>query len=340
MKTFAYVMSCAAVVAMMVVACDDGLECNEDACDQDCLATGYGSGLCASGDCQCIEAADGDADTDTDTDTDGDADTDTDTDTDGDGDSDTDGDGDGDADADADIDGDADVDADGDLSLDPGTFTYSVTVSGSEREYILHVPVGFSGPGALLIALHGNGDRASNFLMTSNLRDEADRQRFLLAVPQGVQSNTMAGPADWDAYARPATSNQDFMFIRAVLSEVEGTGAVDPRRRFLLGYSQGGYMAFFTAMNAADTYGAVHVHSAANPMPGAGLVEGAVRPIPMDLLIGTGDWAIDMARATRTELTSAGHEVRYEEIEGWGHVPFRSERVGDIWAWLSTHPLP
>lgn len=285
---------------------------------------------------------DGDADGDGDVDGDGDGDGDADTDIDGDADVDVDADTDIDSDADTDVDSDADSDADADpdVELTPGTFTRSITVGGDVRTYILHVPSGFVGPGPLLLALHGNGDSAANFLRTSTLGAAADRHRFLLVVPQGEESNTLAGPADWDAYATPATSNHDFLFLDAVLDEVEATGGVDPHRRFLLGYSQGGYMAFFTAMNGADVFGAVHIHSAANPMPGSRLVSGAVRRIPVDLLIGTGDWGLSGARATRGELESAGFEVRYEEIDGWGHVPFRSERVDDIWTWLAARPLP
>jgi predicted esterase len=330
----------ASIVAL--IGCEESVDCDELACDQECVAYGFASGQCTSGGCRCLDVTDGDADGDSDGDSDGDADGDADGDSDGDADGDADGDSDGDADGDSDgdADGDSDGDADGDVTLDPGTTTLSVTVAGSERQYVLHVPPGFSGPGPLLVALHGNGDSAANFLATSDLGGASDRHGFLLALPQGVRSDTLAGPADWDAYARPASSNQDFLFIQAVLADIEATGGVDSRRRFLLGYSQGGYMAFFTSMNAAETFGAVHVHSAANPMPGAGLVEGAGRLIPVDILIGTDDWAISQARSTRSELEAAGHEVRYEEISGWGHVPFRSERVDTIWSWLAARPLP
>jgi hypothetical protein len=75
-------------------------------------------------------------------------------------------------------------------------------------------------------------------------------------------------------------------------------------------------------------------------MPGSGLVSGAPRRIPVDLLIGSEDYGIDNARATQAELTAAGFELRYEEIPGWGHCCFQSDRAAGIWTWLSARPLP
>ena len=69
------------------------------------------------------------------------------------------------------------------------------------------------------------------------------------------------------------------------------------------------------------------------------LVGDAARAIPVDMLIGSEDWNIGGARDTRDELTAAGFEVRYEEIAGWGHCCFRSERADGIFTWLLAHRM-
>lgn len=214
-------------------------------------------------------------------------------------------------------------------------------VSVGARRVLLYVPARWLRGGAGLVALHGNGDSASNFLRTSGLLAVADSEGVALALPLAIPGSAPMG-VDWDAYTRPASSNGDLRLVqdtRALLVN----GGVDGRRVFLAGQSQGGYLAFYAGMTFSTLFGAVNVSAAGDPMPGLGLAGMAARRIPVDLLTGDGDFAIANIRRTRDDLRARGFDVRYTELPGVGHCCPLSTRTGTapaLWQWLSARPLP
>ncbi len=78
----------------------------------------------------------------------------------------------------------------------PGTHTLSIDIDGQSRTYILYVPAGLTLPAPLMIALHGNGDTASNFLPYSQLGQSSESNKFLLAVPQAIPDSAPYGVDD------------------------------------------------------------------------------------------------------------------------------------------------
>ena len=177
-----------------------------------------------------------------------------------------------------------------------------------------------------------------NFLLTSGLREVADASGVALAFPV---ANAGSGPmgVDWNAYTTPTPANADVTLTLAARDHLVA-GGVDPRRSFVLGYSQGGYLAYHVAMVGSDRFGAASVIAAADPLPGANLSGRATRRIPIDLLIGSGDFGLANAARTRDGLRATGFEVRYTELPGVGHCcPLRG-RAAEVWSWLSARPLP
>lgn len=177
-----------------------------------------------------------------------------------------------------------------------------------------------------------------NFLLTSGFREVATSQNVALIVPIALSGSGPMG-VDWDAYTLPSTSNRDVTVARDARAYLV-RGGVDPHRTFLVGYSQGGYLAYHVAMAGSTEFGAVTVAAAGDPLPGANLAAMATRHLPIDLLIGSGDFGISNARNTRDDLTRRGFEVRYTELPGVGHCCPVSGRAADIWSWISARPLP
>jgi len=217
-------------------------------------------------------------------------------------------------------------------SLMPGMSTLTIAAAGQSRSVILYVPASVSsGPLPLVIALHGNGDSASNFIATNGLVSIADRDGFVLAAPQGVsQSFVFMGQSingiDWDAYRSIAQGNIDLPLLDAIRTQLGASGSIDLHRIFVFGYSQGGYLSFRYGMDGSAALSCAAVVAASNPLPGSGLVTQAVRKIPVAMQIGTLDSAISGARATRDELLANRNPVDYHEVSGAGHVPL----PGDI----------
>lgn len=213
-------------------------------------------------------------------------------------------------------------------TLTPGTSTRTYPVAGQSRSVIVVVPqAAGSQKVPLVIALHGNGDTASNFIQTSGLAGLADSRGFIVAAPQGItQTITVGGQTvpnvAWDAYRATVDGNIDLPLLDAIRTDLVESGSVDTQRIFPYGYSQGGYMSFRSAMESAAVLSCGAVLAAADPFGGSGgLLQKAARKIPVSLQIGTKDWAIDLARSTRDALQQSGFPVDYHEIQGAGHVP-------------------
>ena len=215
----------------------------------------------------------------------------------------------------------------GGTPLTPGDATLTLTAAGQQRSVLVHVPAAVkSGKVPLVIALHGNGDKNTNFVLTSGLKSLSDADGFVLAAPQGISQNinfmgTQLSGIDWDAYRSTSQGNIDMPLLDAIRSQLGASGSIDPKKVLVYGYSQGGYLSFRYGMDASASLSCAAVLAAADPLPGAGLVAGAARKIPVALQIGTNDFAIQNARATKQELEANGNPLQYNEIEGAGHVP-------------------
>lgn len=229
----------------------------------------------------------------------------------------------------------------GDLS--PGSSQRSYQVAGHTRNVQLRVPVEVqSGQCPLILVLHGNGDTASNFLLTSGLATAANSRGMIIAAPDGIEQNiNFAGQqingVDWDGYRSVAEGNIDLPLFSAILSDLISSGSVDNRRIYVFGYSQGGYMSFRVSIDESEIYAAGVVVAGASPL-GSALVSQATRKIPMALTIGSQDYGVANARECRDALIAAGHEVRWNEVAGAGHVPYCGD-TGALLDWLLGRQL-
>jgi poly(3-hydroxybutyrate) depolymerase len=243
--------------------------------------------------------------------------------------------------------GDGGVDAAG-AGLPPGQSTISVTVAGRARTAILYVPATATGTSQLVIALHGNGDTAANFLAASGIKRLADQDGTVLVVPQGVRrdvfvtlANQTVPGIDWDGYNTAAQGNIDVPLLDELRTRLVASGQLDARHVFVLGYSQGGYLAFAYGMFAGASLSCTAVLAAASGFGGAAgdpLITGAARKLPVVLQIGTNDPAFGRAQTTATTLQNAAFPTRFEAVAGAGHVPIPGD-VAVPWSYCRGHAL-
>lgn len=215
-------------------------------------------------------------------------------------------------------------------TLQPGDRSISINAGGQTRTVVLHVPSGVATQKLpLILALHGNGDQAQNFMQTSTLSARTDA---IVAAPQGIQRDVSVGGAAapnvaWDAYNSGAGANIDVALLDTLRAELGKSGSVDPARVYVFGYSQGGYMAFRYAKEASSDLACAAVVAAADP---GGTPKAFARKLPFVLQIGSGDYAIQNARSSKDALMAAGHEVQYNEIAGAGHSPFPGSKEAPL----------
>ena len=235
-------------------------------------------------------------------------------------------------------DGSAGADADsgggGPTTLTPGTSMINLNVAGHSRTAVLYVPANATSTAPLVIALHGDGDTDTNFIATSGLQTLADTDGFVLVAPQGITRDITVGgqtvpQVDWDAYNSVASGNIDLPLLEQLRTQLQATNQVNPKRTFVFGYSQGGYMSFLYGMTDAPVLSCAGVLAASSPYGGASndpLIAGATRKIAVAMQIGTLDSAYSAAQTTDATLMAQGFPVQFNAISGAGHVPI----PGDI----------
>src|SRR5580704_1802939 len=134
----------------------------------------------------------------------------------------------------------------------------TLDVGGLARQYFVHVPPSYDGKTKvpLVLVLHGATQSAESIERMSALSATADKETFLAVYPKG----TGRLPA-WNAGACCAYAMEnhidDVGFLRALIARVERDYAVDPKRIFSTGISNGGMMSYRLACEAADQIAAI-----------------------------------------------------------------------------------
>lgn len=133
------------------------------------------------------------------------------------------------------------------------------------RKVLVHLPAGYDSahPAPLVLAFHGGGGDAAFMADDTRygLQRQADQGGFIVAFPNGASRLPGGRLATWNAgaccgHARDQASD-DVGFARAVVGAIEARYAVDARRVFATGMSNGGMLAHRLACEAADVFRAV-----------------------------------------------------------------------------------
>ncbi len=122
----------------------------------------------------------------------------------------------------------------------------SGTIEVGGRPVSLYVPESRpSSPAALVVVLHGYGGDAAGVVAFFGLRALADQRGFVIAAPQGTLDSD--GKAFWNASRAccnfSGSSVDDSEHLSRVIETVESTQAIDPNRVYVIGHSNGGFMA-------------------------------------------------------------------------------------------------
>ena len=147
---------------------------------------------------------------------------------------------------------------------------------------------------------------------------------------------TMGGPLDLDAFRAAARQLTEF------LDEAQRIYPIDPNRLLLLGFSQGGMMAYdFFLREPARFAGLVALSSRFSPELGSEASPDA-KQRPVFVAHGTGDELIkiDAGRASREQLLELGLNLTYREYE-MGHE-INIEVLRELMQWLDDkvwHPI-
>lgn len=170
-------------------------------------------------------------------------------------------------------------------ALSPGTSTRTIRHDGIDREFILHVPTGYTGKTAvpLVLDIHGFTYTATHQADVSGWREKADEEGFIVVFPSGLDKSWNGGELCCGPSKEKGVDDEGFM--RAIVTELSDSACVDPKRVYATGLSNGGSMSYLLACHAGDMFAATAPVSMGN---GTRPCE-PERPISVIMFRGTND---------------------------------------------------
>lgn len=250
------------------------------------------------------------------------------------------------------------------------------TVFGDGRPVALEVPASYDPnvPAPLLIGLHGLGGSAITFEARFGFRELAEREGMLYLVPNGTEN--ARGRRFWNATRLCCdfedTGVDDSTYLLGLIEAVDVFYAVDPDRVYLVGLSNGHFMAYRFACDHADRVAAIAGYAGGSFADASDCA--ATEPVHVLHVHGTEDQVVSYdpyatvttgfwsqrngcgpasRRADRDLTTLAGAETRTTawqgcdrngalelwSVEGAGHVPdIQPSYSEEVLDWLLAHP--
>lgn len=205
----------------------------------------------------------------------------------------------------------------------------SAEAHAETRDYKLHVPPSYDGgkPYPLVIGLHGaSGNAESMLVLWSRIADEKGAIVLSVEGTTKVRENSYR----WD--------DRSEAVILAILREVEEKYKIDPKRVYLCGFSQGGYLAYSAAMHSPDLFrgvvcfGGIYPEQLEYDFP-----EAKKRGLGVYIVHGVEDHeSLPGARAAAERLKKAGVRCEIHEHPGGHAIPQEEWRTlgPRVWEWL------
>ena len=137
---------------------------------------------------------------------------------------------------------------------------YDPVTFGGARPVSLYVPGGYTGaPTPLVILLHGYGINGAEQDLYLGLRSVAESKTVLYAHPDGTvdpMGNRFWNATDacCDFYGSRV---DDSTYLASLVTEIASRYAVDPKRVYFMGHSNGGFMSYRMACDHADVVAAI-----------------------------------------------------------------------------------
>jgi polyhydroxybutyrate depolymerase len=144
----------------------------------------------------------------------------------------------------------------GEPATDAGASVPEQTIFGGDRPVELLVPSAYDGEAALplIIVLHGHSVTGAVQLAYTRFADLVDDHAAFVMAPDGLVNEE--GNPYWNATAACCdfygSGVDDAGYLRGLIDEVSSVYNVDPKRVFLWGHSNGGFMAYRMACDHAD----------------------------------------------------------------------------------------
>lgn len=140
----------------------------------------------------------------------------------------------------------------------------NLVIDGRNRYYLLNLPPNYdeSSDFSLVIALHGGGGKASQMESDYLLTEKANRAKFAIVYPEGVQSDGILGVRTWNAgtccdYAVEKNID-DVKFISVLIDDIlKKYPKINPKKVYATGMSNGAMLAYRLACELSNKIAAI-----------------------------------------------------------------------------------
>ena len=209
-----------------------------------------------------------------------------------------------------------------------GAERHPISSGGRERVYWLHEPPSLPAdrPVPLVLVFHGGGSDGPATEKLTGFDAVADRERFLVAYPEGVDKHWNDG-RDVSSFRTWRERVDDVAFVAAVLDDVARSRSIDPARVFATGMSNGAIFSNFLALKLSERIAAIApvAGGLAAPLPS---VLRPARPVSVLLFNGTDDPLVPFegGAVARTHGRVVGAEEtarRWARADGGAGSPLR-----------------
>ncbi len=170
----------------------------------------------------------------------------------------------------------------------------TITVGTLSRQYLIF-GTATAGPEPLIIFLHGLGGTAQGVAQGTRLGLLAPQQGFIVVFPQGLADQWNHYPGGTPTPAAAARAQKagtvvpdDVGFLKAIIANLEQQNIADPKRIYLAGLSDGGFMALRMVCDDAGQFAALGLVATGMPEPtGANCTP--AKPLPVLIEKGTAE---------------------------------------------------
>jgi polyhydroxybutyrate depolymerase len=199
-------------------------------------------------------------------------------------------------------------DATADTPVAPESGADAPLVFGGSRPATLRVPAGYEPerPAPLVVLLHGYSLSGKVQEMLFRFTSIADQEGFLFVAPDGTLDPD--GKRFWNVaslWCSSAVSTvDDIAYITSLVGEIAAAYAVDPKRVYAVGHSNGGALAHALACARPDVFAAVA--SLAGPLGKDPALCNPARAVSVLHMHGTADATVGYAGGTKQIAGSSG----------------------------------
>ena len=150
-----------------------------------------------------------------------------------------------------------------------GNINATLTSSGNERTFIIHLPKDYNPSESypLVFNFHGLTVTAAIQQNYTGMDSLADDEGFIVVYPDGLEAQTnFAGVAtQWDTQF--GTGTKDVAFVNDLIDYMDENYAINLKRVYATGFSNGGFMSFMLGCELSDRIAAIAPVGANIPIP-------------------------------------------------------------------------